>query len=352
MKEQVLGILARVVHPENDKDIVALNMVEQLEVAADRIALSLRFGKPRDPFAATLRGQCEQLLRQAFPSHAVEVALIFAEAKPKPASAKKPAAKEPAAMENVRYAVAVMSGKGGVGKSTVAANLSVALAQKGYRVGLLDADIYGPSIPKMFGVEDVKPLLNEKEQLIPVEKYGVKTLSIGFFVKPDDPLIWRAPMATGALKQLMLQAEWGELDFLIIDMPPGTGDIHLTLLQEIKLSGAIVVSTPQQVALADAIKGINMLGNENVKTRILGLVENMSWFTPAELPQNRYYLFGREGVKQLARDMRLPLLGEIPVVQSICDGGDSGAPVALTGGLPKEAFDAMAEKLVSAINDY
>lgn len=347
-----MGILARVVHPENDKDIVALNMVEQLEVAADRIALSLRFGKPRDPFAATLRGQCEQLLRQAFPSHAVEVTLIFAEAKPKPASAKKPAAKEPAAMENVRYAVAVMSGKGGVGKSTVAANLSVALAQKGYRVGLLDADIYGPSIPKMFGVEDVKPLLNEKEQLIPVEKYGVKTLSIGFFVKPDDPLIWRAPMATGALKQLMLQAEWGELDFLIIDMPPGTGDIHLTLLQEIKLSGAIVVSTPQQVALADAIKGINMLGNENVKTRILGLVENMSWFTPAELPQNRYYLFGREGVKQLARDMRLPLLGEIPVVQSICDGGDSGAPVALTGGLPKEAFDAMAEKLVSAINDY
>lgn len=344
-----MGVLSRVVHPECDKDIVSLGMVEVVEATATRVAAALRFAKPRDPFAGTLGRQCEQLLRQVFPECAVEVTLRFAEAKPQPSPAKKQAVKAPAAMERVRYAVAVMSGKGGVGKSTVAVNLSVSLAQKGYRVGLLDADIYGPSIPKMLGVEDCKPLLGDKEQVIPVEKYGVKALSIGFFIKPDDPLIWRAPMATSALRQLLLQAEWGELDFLVIDMPPGTGDIHLSLLQEVKLSGAVVVSTPQQVALADALKGINMLRNENVKTRILGLVENMAWFTPAELPQNRYYLFGREGVRQLARDMSLPLLGEIPVVQSICDSGDSGAPVALSGGPAGEAFEAMAENLVAQL---
>lgn len=353
MKEQLLALLARVVHPENDTNIVALNMVELQEVTPERIALLLRFGRPRDPFAATLRQQCEQLLRQAFPRHAVEVGLLFAEAKSlRPSAAKpKPEAKAPAAIGSVRYAVAVMSGKGGVGKSTVAVNLSVALAQQGYRVGLMDADIYGPSIPKMLGLEDAKPQLGDKEQIIPVEKYGVKALSIGFFVKPDDPLIWRAPMATNALKQLLLQAEWGALDFLVIDMPPGTGDIHLTLLQEVKLSGAVVVSTPQQVALADAVKGINMLGNENVKTRILGLVENMSWFTPAELPQNRYYIFGRNGVKQLAHDMNLPLLGEVPMVQSICDSGDCGAPVALNDGIPKMAFAEMAKNLLAQLEN-
>ncbi|MDR0712186.1 MAG: Mrp/NBP35 family ATP-binding protein [Prevotellaceae bacterium] len=348
-KEQVLEILSRIAHPESDKNIVALGLVEALDVTPERVSFSLRFDRPRDPFASAIRQQCEQALKQAFPSHAVEVALLFAEAKPVQLAAKKQAARTPTAPENVRYTVAVMSGKGGVGKSTIAANLSISLAQKGYRVGLLDADIYGPSIPKMFGVEAAKPLINEKEQIIPVEKYGVKALSIGFFVKPDDPLIWRAPMATSALKQLLLQADWGRLDFLVVDMPPGTGDIHLTLLQEVKLSGAVVVSTPQQVALADAIKGINMLSNANVKTRILGLVENMSWFTPAELPQNRYYIFGREGVKLLARDMHLPLLGEIPVVQSICNSGDSGAPAALTDGLPKEAFDAMAENLMAQL---
>jgi ATP-binding protein involved in chromosome partitioning len=351
MKEQLLEILAHVVHPENDKSIVALGMVELHEASPDRIALSLRFGRPRDPFANTIRQQCEQLLREAFPSRIVEVALLFPEAKPSPPVAKKQAAKAPATVENVRHVVAVVSGKGGVGKSTVAVNLSVSLAQQGYRVGLLDADIYGPSIPKMLGVENFKPQLGDREQIIPVERYGVKALSVGFFVKPDDPLIWRAPMATSALKQQLLQAEWGELDFLIVDMPPGTGDIHLTLLQEVKLSGAVVVSTPQQVALADVLKGINMLSNDNVKTRVLGLVENMSWFTPAELPQNRYYLFGRAGVRQLARDMRLPLLGEIPLVQSICDSGDSGAPVALTEGLPKAAFAELTKNLIAQLGN-
>jgi ATP-binding protein involved in chromosome partitioning len=351
MNEQVLGALSRVAHPESGKNIVALGLIEALDVTPERISLSLRFGKPRDPFASAIGRQCERALKQAFPGHAVEVALLFAAAKPAQPAAKKPAPRAPTQPENVRYTVAVMSGKGGVGKSTIAVNLSISLAQKGYRVGLIDADIYGPSIPKMFGVEDAKPLLSEKEQIIPVEKYGVKALSIGFFVKPGDPLVWRAPMATGALKQLLLQADWGALDFLVVDMPPGTGDIHLTLLQELKLSGAIVVSTPQQVAIADALKGVNMLSNVNVKTRILGLVENMSWFTPAELPQNRYYLFGREGVKLLARSMNLPLLGEIPIVQSICDSGDSGAPAALTDGLPKEAFDALSENLLAQLKE-
>jgi ATP-binding protein involved in chromosome partitioning len=350
MNEQVLGVLAHIAHPESDKNIVALGMVEALDVTSERISFSLRFGKPRDPFAAAIKRQCEQALKQRFPGHAVEATLLFAEVKPVQAAAKKQAAPAPAAPSNVRYTVAVMSGKGGVGKSTVAANLAISLAQRGYRVGLIDADIYGPSIPKMFGVEDAKPLLNEKEQIIPVEKYAVKMLSIGFFVKPGDPLIWRAPMATSALKQLLLQAEWGALDFLLIDMPPGTGDIHLTLLQELKLTGVVVVSTPQQVALADALKGINMLSNANMKTRILGLVENMSWFTPAELPQHRYYIFGKEGGRLLAHDKQLALLGEIPIVQSICDSGDSGAPAALSDGLPKAAFDALTQNLLEQLS--
>ncbi|MDR1022323.1 MAG: Mrp/NBP35 family ATP-binding protein [Prevotellaceae bacterium] len=350
MNEQVLGILMRIAHPESDKNIVALGMVEALNVTPERISFSLRFGKPRDPFASAIKRQCEQALRQEFPGRAVEVALLFAEAQPMQPAAKRPATHTPAAPKNIRYTVAVMSGKGGVGKSTIAANLSISLAQRGYRVGLIDADIYGPSIPKMFGVEDAKPLLNGQEKIIPVEKYAVKVLSIGFFVKPGDPLIWRAPMATSALKQLLLQAEWGELDFLLIDMPPGTGDIHLTLLQELKLTGVVVVSTPQQVALADALKGINMLSSANIKTRILGVVENMAWFTPAELPQNRYYIFGKEGGRQLAHDRQLALLGEIPIVQSICDSGDSGTPAALSDGLPKAAFDTLTENLLEQLN--
>jgi ATP-binding protein involved in chromosome partitioning len=348
MNNQILQLLSSVIHPESGRNIVDLGLVEGMEITQEKIALSLRFKKPHDPFANTIKQQCERRLGERFPNLDVDITVAFPEAKPVQ-KVQKPMEKLPQRLDNVKHIIAVVSGKGGVGKSTISANLAVSLAQKGYKVGLVDADIYGPSIPKMFGVEGEKPLTNEQEQLLPVEKYGVKMLSIGFFLKPDDPLIWRAPMATSALKQLMLQAAWGALDFMVVDMPPGTGDIHLTLVQELQLSGAVVVSTPQQVALADALRGINMLRSESVNVRILGLVENMAWFTPAELPHNRYYIFGRGGTKKLAVDMHLPLLGEIPLVQSVCDSGDSGTPAALREGAAKQAFAELTEKVLRAL---
>ena len=250
-------------------------------------------------------------------------------------------------MKNV---IAVSSGKGGVGKSTVSANLAVALAKLGYKVGLLDADIFGPSMPKMFQVEDARPyaeLIDGRDLIVPIEKYGIKMLSIGFFVDPDQPTLWRGGMASNALKQLIGDANWGELDYFILDTPPGTSDIHLTLVQSLAITGAVIVSTPQQVALADARKGINMYTNDKVNVPILGLVENMSWFTPAELPENKYYLFGKEGAKQLAEQMNVPLLGQIPIVQSICENGDKGTPAALDeDSITGRAFLELAENVV------
>jgi ATP-binding protein involved in chromosome partitioning len=261
----------------------------------------------------------------------------------------------PLSLEKVRQVIAVSSGKGGVGKSTVAANLAVALAQQGYKVGLVDADIFGPSIPKMFGCEDAQPYMqqvDEHDMIVPVEKYGVKILSIGFFVDPASATVWRGPMASNALKQLVEQGYWDELDFMLIDLPPGTSDIHLTLVQTVALNGAIVVSTPQQVALADAVKGINMFESPGILVPVLGLVENMAWFTPAELPENKYYLFGKEGAKHLAEERGLRLLGQIPVVQSICDGGDSGEPVALNpDSITGAAFMQLAREVVEAVEE-
>ena len=252
---------------------------------------------------------------------------------------------------NAKYIIAIHSGKGGVGKSTVAANLAIALAKKGLRVGLLDADIHGPSMPKMFHTEDCRPYSVEVEGrtlIEPIEQYGVKMLSIGFFVSPEQAVIWRGGMASNAIKQLIEDANWGELDYFLIDLPPGTSDIHLTLINELQLTGVIVVTTPQPVALVDARKGVEMFRNEKVNVPILGLIENMSWFTPAELPENRYYIFGRDGGKSLADELNIPLLGQIPLVQSIREGGDEGIPVALQEGHPAaKIFD---EIIVSLVN--
>ena len=270
-------------------------------------------------------------------------------------------------LADVKRIVAVASGKGGVGKSTVAVNLAITLARMGYKVGLADADVYGPSVPKMTGTEDAVPEVEVydemgyplapdapitddcKEIMIPIEKYGVKWMSIGYFARPQQALIWRGPMACNALKQMILQVKWGELDFLLLDLPPGTGDIHISLVHDIPLSGAIIVSTPQAVALADVEKGVNMFRNENVNKPIFGLVENMAWFTPEELPQNKYYIFGKDGGQMMADKYEIPLLGQVPIVQSIREGGDSGEPAALSSRPDGLAFLEIAGKLAGML---
>jgi ATP-binding protein involved in chromosome partitioning len=257
-------------------------------------------------------------------------------------------------LPGVENIIAIASGKGGVGKSTIAVNLAVALAKTGASVGLLDADVYGPSLPKMFGLEGLRPEIRQegnRELMVPIEKYGVKALSLGFFVNPEDALVWRGPMATNALKQLITLGDWGELDYLLIDLPPGTGDIHLTMVQEVAVTGAVIVSTPQQVALADVIKGIAMFTGEKINVPVLGLVENMSWFTPAELPENKYYIFGKEGCKNLAKSLGIELLAQIPLVQSICENGDSGKPSVLDDNDPAgKAFAGLASNLIAKID--
>ncbi|MDR2448777.1 MAG: Mrp/NBP35 family ATP-binding protein [Prevotellaceae bacterium] len=267
-----------------------------------------------------------------------------------PVVPKKHIAKEE--LPQIRHVVAVASGKGGVGKSTVAVNLAVALAQQGFKVGLMDADVYGPSIPKMTGTEHEQPAVEAVagvERIMPVARYGVKWMSIGYFSAAGEPLIWRGPMATNALKQLLNQVEWGALDVLLIDLPPGTGDIHVSIIQEVKLSGAVVVSTPQAVALADVEKGVNMFLNDKVRVPVLGLVENMAWFTPEELPHNKYYIFGKEGAARLAEKLHLPLLAQLPIVQSIRESGDEGTPIALKKNAAGTAFLALAGKIATML---
>ena len=339
--KEIRTILSEVKYPGSSRDIVSMDMVQQLKIEGDTVSFRLVFQKKEDPFVAAITRKSESLIKEKTAFRTVRIEPVFMQDQERPFS-----------LEKVGDIIAVSSGKGGVGKSTVSANLAVALSMQGYRVGLVDADIFGPSIPKMFGVEAERPYMTEeggREYIVPVEKYGVKLLSIGFFVDPDSATVWRGPMASNALKQLIEQGLWGELDYLLIDLPPGTSDIHLTLVQTVALTGAIVVSTPQQVALADARKGINMFESPGVQVPVLGVVENMAWFTPAELPENRYYIFGREGGKQLAEEKGLRLLGQIPVVQSICDAGDEGKPVALEpDSVTGAAFAELAENLVKA----
>lgn len=321
----IMDALATVRYPGNGKNLVEAEMVaDNLRIDGMKVSFSLTFEKSTDPFMKSMVKAAETAIH-TFVSPDVEVTITT--------ESRQAARPEPGKMlPQVKNVIAVSSGKGGVGKSTVAANLAIALSKLGYKVGLLDADIFGPSVPKMFQVEDERPYaenIGGRDLIVPVEKYGIKLLSIGFFVNPDTATLWRGGMASNALKQLVGDANWGGLDYFVLDTPPGTSDIHLTLLQTLAITGAVIVSTPQQVALADARKGIDMYMNDKVNVPILGLVENMAWFTPAELPENRYYIFGKEGTKQLAEEMNVPLLGQIPLVQGICESGDKGTPVAL-----------------------
>ena len=344
--EQILAALATIVHPDTQKDIVAMGMVEDLNTSGEKIQFTLNFPKARDPFMNSVRKAAISAVESAFPAYAGKVSVLVKEAAPKKAE-KPERATSTGAIKNI---IAVSSAKGGVGKSTVTANLAVALARKGYAVGIIDADIYGPSMPKMFGVEDYVPLAeveDEKELIRPAESHGVKVMSIGFFINPEDALVWRGAMATNALRQLIHQSAWGELDFLLIDMPPGTGDIQLTIVQELAVTGAVIVSTPQAVALADVVRGIKMYRAEGIDVPVLGLVENMAWFTPAELPENKYYIFGKDGVKELAEKEGLPLLGQIPLVQSVRESGDAGKPVAAGETMTGLAFSHLADAVVT-----
>ena len=346
----IMDALAKVRYPGTGKDLVTMGMVEDnIRIDGNKVSFSLLFEKPNDPFIKSVVKAAETAIL-TYVGEEVDIKGNIT------VDAKQAARPEPdKLLPEGKNIIAVSSGKGGVGKSTVAANLAVALALQGHKVGLLDADIFGPSQPKMFNVEEARPYMVEvggRELIEPAANYGVKLLSIGFFVNKEDAVLWRGAMASNALKQLIGDANWGDLDYFLIDLPPGTSDIHLTMVQTLAITGAIVVSTPQEVALADARKGISMFTGEKINVPVLGLVENMSWFTPAEPPENKYYLFGKEGGKRLAEELNIPLLGQIPIVQSICEGGDSGKPVALNpDSITGQAFQKLAENVVKQI-DY
>ena len=343
--QDIIDALRHVRYPGTGKDLIESGMLEDdIRLSGMQVSFSLIFAKDNDPFLKSVVKASEVAIQTYVnPNAAVQIHTKFRQQNLRPEQhAERPL--------HAAKVIAIHSGKGGVGKSTVAANLAIALARAGYRVGLLDADIHGPSQPKMFHTEDCRPVSveeNGRTLIEPIEQYGIKMLSIGFFVDPQQAVIWRGGMASNAIKQLVQDAHWGELDYFLIDMPPGTSDIHLTLLQVLPLTGAIVVTTPQPVALTDARKGVDMFRNEKINVPVLGLIENMSWFTPAELPDNRYYIFGHDGGKHLAEELQVPLLGQVPLVQSIREAGDEGLPIAMQDGHPAQhIFDEIAQKLI------
>ncbi len=349
--EEIKEYLREVHHPaKEDRDIVDLGMVQGIEIGDGSVVVTLGFPKQRDPLKKYILGATRATLirhlGQGVESEVKEVEIDS----PAP---KKGTEFTKETLLSVKHIIGIASGKGGVGKSTVAVNLAVALARLGYKVGLADADVYGPSIPVMTGTEGYRPEaenINGKDYIIPLEKYGVKWMSIGYFAEKGQALVWRGPMASNALKQLVLQVNWGPLDYLLIDMPPGTGDIHISLVQEIGIEGAVIVTTPQTVALADVEKGVNMFRLETIAKPVYGLIENMAWFTPEEHPEEKYFIFGKDGGARMAEALGVPLLGRIPLVQSIRENGDDGTPAALSSRPDGVAFVELAGKLVKQIN--
>lgn len=348
-EHDIYNILRDVHHPGmQDRDIVDIGMVREIGIEENSITVTLAFPKRRDPLSEYLIGATRAALVRHLPAEfSSEVkTVVVDEVKP----VKKTLNLDNGQLAGVRHIIGIASGKGGVGKSTVAVNLACALARLGYKVGLADADVYGPSVPTMTATEGFTPSAEKDEDgqelIIPIDKYGVKWMSIGYFAEPGQALIWRGPMACNALKQMILQVKWGELDFLLIDMPPGTGDIHISLVQDIPMEGAVIVTTPQAVALADVEKGVNMFRNKNINKPVFGLVENMAWFTPAEHPDEKYFIFGKDGGAKLASGLGISLLGRIPLVQGIRESGDAGEPAALSTRPDALAFVELANKLV------
>jgi ATP-binding protein involved in chromosome partitioning len=342
-KEQVLQALGNVEEPDLKKDLVTLNMIQDISIEGNRLSFSVILTTPACPLKAMIENACRNAIAY-FISKDIEVSINMT---------SRVTTQKNTGVPGVKNIIAVASGKGGVGKSTVAVNLALGLAEAGAKVGLIDADIYGPSIPIMFGLEGARPKASQadgKTRIEPIEKYGIKLLSIGFFTDPNQPVPWRGPMVSTAVKQLFNDADWGELDYLVVDLPPGTGDVHITVTQTFPITGAVIVTTPQNVALADAKKGIGMFLMPAINVPLMGIVENMSYFTPAELPQNKYYIFGQGGGQKLANVLEIPFLGEIPLVKGISDSGDAGKPVILDEQSPmKKAFIALAQKVAQQV---
>ncbi|HZY35695.1 MAG TPA: Mrp/NBP35 family ATP-binding protein [Mucilaginibacter sp.] len=342
-REQVLEALSNVEEPDLKKDLVTLNMIQDIHIDGNKVSFSVILTTPACPLKAMIENACRNAI-QYFVSKDAEVQINMT---------SRVTTQKNTGVPGVKNIIAVASGKGGVGKSTIAVNLALGLAYTGAKVGLIDADIYGPSIPIMFGLEGARPKASDvdgKTRIQPIEKYGIKLLSIGFFTDPNQPVPWRGPMVSTAVKQLFNDADWGELDYLVVDLPPGTGDIHITVTQTFPVTGAVIVTTPQNVALADAKKGIGMFMMNAINVPILGIVENMSYFTPAELPDNKYYIFGQGGGKKLAQQLEVPFLGEIPLVKSISDSGDAGRPVVLDeNSIMGAAFIQMAKKVAQQV---
>lgn len=348
--KKITDLLKQVIHPEYSKNIIDLKMVEKISITQNNIEITIDFKRPRDPFANKIKRHIADIIGNEFPEIKNNINVLTKEPTQKTEDLKQ---KNSLEKNNIKKIIAISSCKGGVGKSTVTANLAVTLAQSGYNVGIIDTDVYGPSIPKIFGVEHYTPKSNNdnKNALItPAERYGVKVQSIGFFIKETDALAWRGPMATNALKQLIHQTDWGELDFLLIDLPPGTGDIHLTVLSEMKVDGAIIVSTPQELSIADVIRGIELFRSPSVNINIIGMVENMAWFTPAELPNNKYYIFGKDACKKLSEDTNIPLLAQIPIIADINDEkAFKGAINVLDNTEIYKVFYKIAEKIIAQL---